>query len=217
MAGTSPATLTAPGAIFLVATYELGHQPLTLAAPLAMLREAGFAPTARDTSVEDLSEGDIRAARLVAISTPMHTALRLGLQVAERVRQRNPDAVILFYGLYAALNAGMLLREARADAVTGGEYQQPLLALAQALASGAALASLRVPGLQTRADLTSWPPLLLRGEGGMVGGHGWPPGSSGSARRPVSSSATTITAPQATSATSASGSAAGTPSPVSCT
>jgi radical SAM superfamily enzyme YgiQ (UPF0313 family) len=133
---TAAPALNEPGAILLISTYELGHQPLALAAPLAILREAGFAPTARDTSVEDLSDDDILAARLVAISTPMHTALRLGLQVAARVRTLNPDAMIVFYGLYAALNAEMLLRE-RAGAVLGGEYQQPLLALAQSLATSA--------------------------------------------------------------------------------
>lgn len=152
------AALSAPGAVLLVATYELGHQPLTLAAPLAMLREAGFAPTTRDTSVEDLSDGDIRAARLVAISTPMHTALRLGLQVAERVRALNPGAVIVFYGLYATLNAEMLLRE-RADAVLGGEYQQPLLALAQTLAAGGSLTPSPSPSGERGATiLPSSPP-----------------------------------------------------------
>jgi len=30
------------GAILLVSCYELGHQPLSLASPLAVLREAGF-------------------------------------------------------------------------------------------------------------------------------------------------------------------------------
>ncbi len=156
-AGVAPAALNAPGAILLVATYELGHQPLTLAAPLAMLREAGFAPHARDTSIEDLSDGEIRTARLVAISTPMHTALRLGLQVAERVRNLNSGATVVFYGLYAALNAEMLLRE-RADAVMGGEYQRPLLALAQALATGAPLETLAIPGVRTRDIRASRPP-----------------------------------------------------------
>ena len=146
-----PTPLTAPGAILLIATYELGHQPLTLATPLAILRDAGFAPAASDTSVEDLSDGAIRAARLIAISTPMHTALRLGLPVAARARALNPDAVIVFYGLYATLNATALLRES-ADAVIGGEYQQPLLALAQALNADAdaALDDLAIPGVHPR-------------------------------------------------------------------
>ncbi|HEX9036190.1 MAG TPA: CUAEP/CCAEP-tail radical SAM protein [Ktedonobacterales bacterium] len=147
------------GAILLVATYELGHQPLTLAAPLAALRDAGFAPAARDISVEELTDTDIRAARLVAISTPMHTALRLGMQVAERVRTVNPRARILFYGLYATLNAGMLLA-GPADAVIGGEYQRPLLAFAQALAARIALASIAVPGLLTRDTPVATAPAL---------------------------------------------------------
>ena len=149
--GGISAAFTAPGAILLVATYELGHQPLSLAAPLATLRAAGFAPVARDTSVEELSDAEIRAARLVAIATPMHTALRLGAPVAERVRALNPRATVLFYGLYATLNAEMLLGgdAPLADAVAGGEYQRPLLALAQALASGAPLADAAIPGLQT--------------------------------------------------------------------
>lgn len=162
MAGR-PAPLTAPGAILLVACYELGHQPLTLAAPLGALREAGFAPVARDTSRDELSDDELRAARLIAISTPMHTALRLGLQVAARARALNSAATIIFYGLYAALNAEMLLREV-ADAVIGAEYQQPLLALAQSLDSGARLGALEIPGVATcqtpmpRRSLAAIPP-----------------------------------------------------------
>jgi radical SAM superfamily enzyme YgiQ (UPF0313 family) len=155
----SDAPLTAPGAILLIATYELGHQPLTLAAPLATLRAAGFAPLARDTSVETVSDEELRAARLVAISTPMHTALRLGMQVAERARAVNPEAMVLFYGLYATLNAAMLLTGPAplADAIAGGEYQRPLLALAQALNSGAPPVPDAIPGLQVRAGGAAGP------------------------------------------------------------
>lgn len=149
VAADSSTPLTALGAILLIATYELGHQPLTLATPLAILHDSGFAPAASDTSVEDLSDDAIRAARLIAISAPMHTALRLGLQVATRARALNPDAGIVFYGLYATLNAAMLLRE-HADAIIGGEYQQPLLALAQSLDAGATVDALAIPGVQTR-------------------------------------------------------------------
>lgn len=133
---TTPGALHMPGAILLISTYELGHQPLALAAPLAALREVGYAPLARDASVEEISEDELRAARLVAISTPMHTALRLAAPIAARVRQLNPDATIFFYGLYAALNADMLLAS-YADLVAGGEYLQPLLDLAHALENGA--------------------------------------------------------------------------------
>lgn len=140
-------TLRAPGAIALVACYELGHQPLSLASPLATLQAAGYAPQATDTSVQTLDDATLRAARLIAISVPMHTALRLGAAVAERARALHPDACIVFYGLYASLNADYLLRD-HADAVIGGEYEQALLALAEALDAGATADTLDLPGVR---------------------------------------------------------------------
>ncbi len=127
--------LRSDGGVLLISCYELGHQPLSLAFPLAYLREAGYAPRAVDSSVETLDDDAIRAARLVGIAVPMHTALRLGTQIATRVRSVNPDAVICFYGLYAWLNADFLLRE-HSDYVIGGEYEQPLRDLCDALERG---------------------------------------------------------------------------------
>ncbi|MEZ4523816.1 MAG: CUAEP/CCAEP-tail radical SAM protein [Thermomicrobiales bacterium] len=140
MISTAPASTTntdfqAPGAVLLVSCYELGHQPLNLAFPLAYLRDAGYQPVAIDTSVDRLTDEAIQQARLVAISVPMHTALRLGLQVAEQVRLLNPEAKVCFYGLYAWLNADYLLREI-ADYVIGGEFEGPLLRLIKSLESG---------------------------------------------------------------------------------
>jgi radical SAM superfamily enzyme YgiQ (UPF0313 family) len=146
--------MSTPGAILLVSCYELGHQPLSLASPLAFLRQAGYAPTAVDTSVSELPDEAIRAARLVAISVPMHTALRLGTRVAERVRAVNPAAHICFYGLYATLNAGYLLRE-YGDSTIGGEYESALLALARAIEEGEP-----VQGVRTRQTLAA--PVLAR-------------------------------------------------------
>jgi hypothetical protein len=126
------------GDIVLVSCYELGHQPLAVASPLAFLRAQGFAPTCLDLSVDSLNEAAASAlarARLVAISVPMHTALRLGMQVAGRVRALNPAAHICFYGLYAPLNARYLLSSG-ADSVRGGEYEVALVELAQALDQG---------------------------------------------------------------------------------
>jgi len=144
------------GAILLVSCYELGHQPLSLASPLALLRRAGYDPIAVDTSVSALDDDALRAARLVAISVPMHTALRLGTRVAERVRACNADAHICFYGLYAALNVDYLLRH-HADSTIGGEYEAALVALAGALEAGASAA---VPGVRTRSALAA--PVLAR-------------------------------------------------------
>ncbi len=120
------------GEILLIATYELGHQPLALASPLAYLAREGYAPVAVDTSVETLTDETIAQARLVAISVPMHTALRLGVGIAARVRQLNPTAHICCYGLYALLNAEHLCPR-YADSAIGGEYEAPLLDLARRL------------------------------------------------------------------------------------
>ena len=98
-----------PGEILLVSTYELGHQPLGLAFPLAFLERAGFAPAAVDLAVARLGAEAVRHARLVAISVPMHTALRIGVEAARQVRALNPAAAICFFGLYAHLNRGYLL------------------------------------------------------------------------------------------------------------
>ena len=133
---STQASVRAPGGVLLIATYELGHQPVNLASPLGALRAAGFQPFAVDTSVDEVGDAAIRRARLVAISTPMHTALRLGSAIAERVRQVNPDAHVCFYGHYAELNASHLLSNA-AVSVLSGEYEPELVSLAAALADGA--------------------------------------------------------------------------------
>src|SRR5262249_18299777 len=75
-------------------------------------------------------------ARLVAISVPMHTALRLGVSVAARVRSLNPACHVVFYGLYASLNADWLLAHG-ADSVIGGEAEPLLVELCRALETGA--------------------------------------------------------------------------------
>ena len=100
-----------------------------------MLQQAGYAPATVDTAVETLTEVAISRARLVAISVPMHTALRLGQQVALRVRSINPSASICFYGLYALLNADYLLLDT-IDAAIGGEYEGPFLNYVAAVEQG---------------------------------------------------------------------------------
>jgi hypothetical protein len=74
--------MTGSGDILLIACYELGHQPLSVAWPAAFLERAGFAPAVMDLSVERFDAERARRARLVAIAAPMHTALRLGVAAA---------------------------------------------------------------------------------------------------------------------------------------
>jgi radical SAM superfamily enzyme YgiQ (UPF0313 family) len=124
--------LREPGAILLISCYELGHQPLAAALPLGFFRRAGFAPDALDIAIDPFDPVKVMKARFVGISVPMHTALRLGMKVAEHVRALNPSATICFYGLYAALNADYLL-EHGADYCIGGEVETPLVGLVEAL------------------------------------------------------------------------------------
>jgi radical SAM superfamily enzyme YgiQ (UPF0313 family) len=128
-------TLRGEGEILLVSTYELGHAPHGIALPAAFLARAGFRPAALDLAVEPFDPVRVRRARLVAVSVPMHTALRLGLEAAARVRAANPAAPICFHGLYAPLNAP-LLRRAGAAAVLGGECEEEMVALARAVEAG---------------------------------------------------------------------------------
>jgi radical SAM superfamily enzyme YgiQ (UPF0313 family) len=128
--------------VLLLSTYELGHQPIGLALTAAFLERAGFAPVCRDLAVDRLDEEEVRAARLVGISVPMHTALRLGRRVARRVRELNPGAHILFYGLYARLGA------ADADSTITGEVEEAVVALARTLASGGSVDAAPPPVLR---------------------------------------------------------------------
>jgi radical SAM superfamily enzyme YgiQ (UPF0313 family) len=129
-----------PGQILLVAGYELGHQPLAVAWPAAYLERMGYRPATLDVSAEAFDGRRVKRARIVAISVPMHTALRIGMTVAERVRAVNPGCHLCFYGLYASLNADYLLSHG-ADSVIGGEAEGPLGELVQALESGSPLPS----------------------------------------------------------------------------
>ena len=139
-----------PGEILLVSTYELGHAPHGLALPAAFLERAGFRPTCLDSSIEPFDPARAAAARLIAISVPMHTALRLGLEAGRRALVAAPAARLAFHGLYAPFHTD-LLAGAGATAVLGGECEPELVALAETLERG-------------EADLSRF---LHRGPGGL--------------------------------------------------
>ena len=121
----------------LVATYELGRQPFGLASPAAWLRESGLEVELADLSRTRLDPAAVRAAGLVGLFLPMHTATRLALPVLDRVRALNPSAHICAYGLYAPANR-RLLEERGVGTILGGEFEADLVGLARALAAGEA-------------------------------------------------------------------------------
>ena len=164
--------------LLLVSTYELGHQPLHLAAPATALRAAGHEVRTLDTSVEPWTREPIDWADAVAFSVPMHTAMRLALQAAATVRAARPEVPICLYGLYAAVSRDVTLGDGIADHAIAGEYEEALVAWAGALPSPTdrraviELGRRRPSGVPARAGL---PPLeryahlALRGEERPVG------------------------------------------------
>jgi radical SAM superfamily enzyme YgiQ (UPF0313 family) len=132
--------------VLLLSCYDLGHQPLGLAWPLAFLEGAGIPAGAVDLAVDPFPDAAVSSASFVGISVPMHTALRIGVEAAARVRDANPAAHVCFYGLYAWLNSDALLA-GPADSVLAGETEASLVALVRALAEGRDPAS--VPGVST--------------------------------------------------------------------
>lgn len=141
-----------PAPVVLVSTYELGHQPLALASAAAALRGRGHTVDCVDLAVEECAPEQFRAAVLIAIAMPMHTAARLAIPLAERLRHLNPRAHIACYGVYAPLLHDTLTAERGeraggpiADSVIGGEHEPGLCALADRLCG--------VPGARPAEEL----------------------------------------------------------------
>ena len=140
-----------PGAILLISCYELGHQPIGLASPLGFLDRAGYTPDVMDIAVETFDVKKAARAEFVGICVPMHTALRLGVHVATRLRKINPTCHICFYGLYASLNAEYLLQH-HANSVIGGEYETPMVELVDSLVNST---HIEIAGVLRREDAES--------------------------------------------------------------
>ncbi len=139
-----------------MSTYELGHQPLSAATATAALSDAGHEVRCVDVSVDTLEGADADWADRVALSVPMHTAMRLALRVAETIRARRPGLPLCFFGLYAATGRDLTLASP-ADAVIAGEYEDGLVAWAAGQDPGPAV---HLPRSRGRVPLRrSWPEL----------------------------------------------------------
>jgi len=113
--------------VLLISTYEQGHQPLGIAAPAAALKAAGHQVAAFDLAVESVSSEQLQTAaseaELIGISTPMHTAARLGVRIARQLGQLSER--IVFYGL-----AANSLRDLGLGQAISGDTDLQLVALA---------------------------------------------------------------------------------------
>ena len=108
--------------VLLISTYELGHQPLHVASPAAALCRAGHEVRCLDLSVQPWDPDALDWAQAVGFSVPMHTAMRLAINAARRVRREHPQLAICFYGLYAPVSRELVVGELDGRAVAG-EYE----------------------------------------------------------------------------------------------
>ena len=162
--------------VLLVSTYELGHQPWHIASPAAALTEAGHEVRTADLSVQDLNDRDLEWCEGLALSVPMHTAMRLAYRVARRVRASHPGLPICAYGLYAGLGweAGDSI-----DHALIGEYEPGLLRWVEKLGRGRTAArkiqvelgktTFRVPDRSTLPDLDRYAHLQIGDDHRQVG------------------------------------------------
>ena len=167
--------------VLLISTYELGHQPLHVASPAAALRRAGHEVRCLDLSVQPWDPDALDWAQGIGFSVPMHTAMRLALNAARRLRREHPRLPICFYGLYAPVSRELVAGELAGHAIAG-EYEPALLAWASAQASPSALPGVSEqpiihlqrgnfdpPARELLPPLERYARLAVRGEERLVG------------------------------------------------
>ncbi len=158
--------------VLLVSTYELGHQPLSLATAAASLLAGGHQVRCADVAVGALSADDVDWSEGAALSVPMHTAMRLARRVAGALRERRPGLPLCFFGLYAGM-ALDLEEGSPAGTVVAGEFEPGVVAWADGAAPGAAIqlgrGQARVPERRLLPDLDRYTRLAVSGELRLVG------------------------------------------------
>lgn len=147
--------------VLLLSTYEMGHQPLALAAAAAALRTRDYQVQCLDVSLDDAESqlsnlGQLQGIDLVGISIPMHTAARMGIRLAQHIRRTNPSTHICFFGLYASVLHDLLISRGIADSVAGGEYELGLCNLADEISRGNNNTLQSTPGVGATPLLERW-------------------------------------------------------------
>ncbi|HET9052138.1 MAG TPA: radical SAM protein, partial [Candidatus Dormibacteraeota bacterium] len=127
--------------VLLVSLYDLGRQPFALASAAAFLGAGGHEAACLDVAIDGVDEDAVRSADAIAVHLPMHTATRLAVELAPRLRALNPAAPLCFFGLYAPMNAELLLGVGAA-ALIGGEVEVELVRWVDSLGEPGAAAPL---------------------------------------------------------------------------
>jgi hypothetical protein len=127
--------------VLFVSTYELGHQPSSVATLAAVAAAAGHEVRACDVAVSELSGEDVAWAEAAVLSVPMHTALRLALGVVERLRADRPGLPVALCGLYAPVATGHRLL-GPGDLLAAGDAAGPLVGWLEGSVPGGSIVEL---------------------------------------------------------------------------
>jgi radical SAM superfamily enzyme YgiQ (UPF0313 family) len=115
--------------ILAVSTYELGHQPHHLALATAALTARGHTVQPIDLAVDQWRTTLLVDVDAIVVAVPMHTAMRLALDVVGSIRRERPQIPVAMFGLYA-------IEDMAPDGVArfAGEFLEPLTEWADAIA-----------------------------------------------------------------------------------
>ena len=108
-----------------ISLYDLGHQPLSLAAAAAIFKKNSCNFTLVDLSISKLDVDEIISADVILLSVPMHTAARMALSILPKLRELNSNAHISAFGLYA-IQLEDALSENLLDSAFAGEFEPNL-------------------------------------------------------------------------------------------
>ncbi len=128
--------------VVLISPYEIGRQPFALAQPAAWLERDEFEVDCIDLSIEPFQADSVIQADVVAVHLAMHTGARLATDLIPEIVDRNPNAAICVFGLYAPVN-DEFFRSLGCGFVFGGEAESDILSLCQAVRDGTSLSELR--------------------------------------------------------------------------
>ncbi len=117
--------------VLVVSTYELGHQPLSVATTTAALVAGGHQVRCADLAVATLSADDVDWAEGVALADCRCTRpVRLALPGSRHRAGPAPrPGPVLLFGLYAGMARGLTL-SSPADAIVAGEFEPGVVAWA---------------------------------------------------------------------------------------
>jgi radical SAM superfamily enzyme YgiQ (UPF0313 family) len=151
--------------VVLISPYDLGRQPFAVAHLAAHFRDHGVEAVCVDLAQQRLEPAHLTGATFVGVHLGMHTATRLALAVAPRIREHAPDAHLCAYGLYAPMNTAHLMA-AGFDSAMGGEYEEAVVARAMgrvAAGDGPGRVAYKLPLRSGLPELTRYARLQVPG------------------------------------------------------